>query len=54
MKRIIAISVAIIASGFLYPGSFMAAEKVVFEPVRAPSMGPENAPVTIIEIVDYM
>ena len=25
-----------------------------FEPVRAPSKGPENAPVTFIEIADFM
>ena len=32
----------------------LAAETVAFEPVRAPAMGPENAPVTIIEIADFM
>lgn len=32
----------------------MADESVSFEPVMAPSMGPDNAPVTIIEIADYM
>jgi len=32
----------------------MAAETVIFEPVRAPSKGPDNAPVTIIEIADFM
>lgn len=32
----------------------MAAERVEFKPVRAPSLGPDNAPVTIIEIADFM
>lgn len=32
----------------------LAAETVSFEPVRAPSKGPDNAPVTIIEIADFM
>jgi len=32
----------------------LAAETVKFEPVRAPSKGPDSAPVTIIEIADYM
>jgi len=31
-----------------------AAETVNFEPLRAPSKGPDNAPVTIIEIADFM
>jgi len=36
------------------PGSVMAIDKVNFEPARAPSKGPDNAPVTIIEIADFM
>ena len=40
---------------FLVPGNAVAAaETVVFEPVRAPAKGPDNAPVTIIEIADFM
>jgi len=31
-----------------------AAKTVNFEPVRAPSKGPDNAPVTIVEIADFM
>ncbi|UCF29821.1 MAG: hypothetical protein JSV26_06905 [bacterium] len=31
-----------------------AAEKVDFQPVRTPSMGPENAKVTVYEIADFM
>jgi len=38
----------------LMAGVALAAEAVDFEPVRAPAKGPENAPVTIIEIADYM
>ena len=30
------------------------AQKVEFEPVRAPSKGPDNAPVTVYEIADFM
>ncbi len=30
------------------------AENEVFEPVKAPSLGPEGAPVTIYEIADFM
>jgi hypothetical protein len=30
------------------------AEKVVFEPVRAPFVGPENAKVVVYEIADFM
>ena len=32
----------------------LAAETVDFQPVRAPSKGPADAPVTIIEIADFM
>jgi hypothetical protein len=35
-------------------GAAPAAEIVDFKPVRAPAKGPDNAPVTIIEIADYM
>ena len=38
----------------LIAGVALAAETVDFVPVRAPAKGPENAPVTIIEIADYM
>ena len=44
-----AVAVVLLFSSFVG-----AAEKVKLESVRAPSKGPENAPVTIIEIADYM
>jgi hypothetical protein len=34
--------------------SAASAQKVEFEPVRAPSKGPDNAPVTVYEIGDFM
>ena len=53
MKRVVFLSM-LVALTLLVSGLAMAAEKVVFEPVRAPSKGPDNAPVTIIEIADFM
>ena len=44
----------VIAVMLLFCTFVMAAEKVSLESVRAPSKGPENAPVTVIEIADYM
>jgi len=54
MKRFLVLMVLLAAvSLFLLP-AVMAEETVGFVPVRAPSMGPDNAPVTIIEIADFM
>jgi hypothetical protein len=36
------------------PGPVAGDDMVSFQPVRAPFKGPENAPVTIIEIADFM
>lgn len=44
----------VIATVLLYCVAGMASGTVNFPPVRAPSLGPDNAPVTIIEIADYM
>ena len=44
----------LLALFLLNAGVVLAAEVVKFEPVRAPSKGPENAPVTIVEIADFM
>jgi len=55
MRKIAAILIFLMLSVIIWaPGSSMAADKVNFEPVRAPSKGPDNAPVTIIEIADFM
>jgi hypothetical protein len=54
MKNRYLIFVAVVAAVILCSSFVAAAEKVKFEPVRAPSKGPEDAPVTIIEIADYM
>ena len=53
MKR----SAAVLASAltlFLILPALAAAEKVKFEPVRAPSKGPDGAKVTVYEIADFM
>lgn len=44
----------LLALFLLMTGVALAAQTVDFEPVRAPAKGSENAPVTIIEIADYM
>ncbi len=53
MKRSVILSV-MLALSMLMGTAVLAAETVSFEPVRAPSKGPDNAPVTIIEIADFM
>ena len=53
MSRYIFISFLLAFSMHL-TGVTLAAETVDFTPVRAPAKGPDNAPVTIIEIADYM
>jgi hypothetical protein len=53
MNRTVFLSV-LLALSFLTGTIALAAETVNFEPVRAPSRGPDNAQVTIIEIADFM
>jgi hypothetical protein len=54
MKARCSIFIPVMFALLLYSASGKAAGTVTLEPVRAPSMGPDDAPVTIIEIVDYM
>ena len=53
MKRAVFLSL-LLALVLLLAGTVAALETVDFTPVRAPAKGPENAPVTIIEIADFM
>lgn len=53
MNRFVPISFMLALSVLIGTFAF-AAQTVLFEPVRAPSKGPADAPVTIIEIADYM
>ena len=53
MRRVVPLFLLIAFS--MFAGDILlAADAAVFEPVRAPSKGPHNAPVTIIEIADFM
>ena len=53
MSRSVLLSIMVAV--FLLSGTAaMAAETVSFEPVRAPSKGPDKATVTVIEIADVM
>jgi hypothetical protein len=54
MKKLCTMFTVLVTATLLIAAMAMAAETVAFEPVRAPAMGPENAPVTIIEIADFM
>lgn len=54
MKGRSAIFTIVITAIIMFAGPVMAADTVSFEPVRAPSLGPGSAPVTVIEIADYM
>ena len=44
----------LLAFTLLVGSAAVAAQTANFEPLRAPSKGPDNAPVTIIEIADFM
>ncbi len=54
MKKTLVTLAVLMTMGLFAVPMAMAAETVVFEPVRAPAKGPDNAPVTIIEIADFM
>jgi hypothetical protein len=54
MKKLCTIFAVLMTLTLLVAAMATASETVAFEPVRAPAMGPENAPVTIIEIADFM
>ncbi len=55
MQKKLAVLFILAVSAFAWvPGIASSAETVSFQPVRAPSKGPDNAPVTIIEIADFM
>ena len=54
MRRLVILMVLLAALSLFSVPAAMAAETVNFEPVRAPSKGADNAPVTIVEIADFM
>jgi len=54
MRRLAILIVLLAALSLFSVTAAMSAETVNFEPVRAPSRGADNAPVTIIEIADFM
>ena len=54
MRRFVLVLVFTFAAAFLLIGPPARAEKVEFQPVRAPSYGTETAPVTVYEIADFM
>jgi hypothetical protein len=54
IKRCFWVHFLLVAIFLLYVGDLAASEKVNFEPVRAPAMGPEDARVVIYEIADFM
>lgn len=53
MGKYVVLSLLLVSSMFM-GSTVLAAETVSFEPVRAPSKGPDNAQVTVIEIADFM
>ena len=54
MRKLAVVLSVVMAATLLLVAIAAAADTVAFEPVRAPALGPENAPVTIIEIADFM
>jgi len=54
MKRFLILTVMLAVAFLFYVPGAMSADTVKFEPVRAPSKGPDSATVTIIEIADFM
>ena len=53
MRRNPVLATAVLAALFALP-ALAAAQRVAFEPVSAPSKGPENAKVTVYEVADFM
>lgn len=54
MKKWVLVLAVLMAMTVPAVAAEMSRETVTFEPVRAPSKGPADAPVTIIEIADFM
>ncbi len=54
MRRLGILMVLLAALSLFSIPAAMSAETVNFEPVRAPSKGADIAPVTIVEIADFM
>jgi hypothetical protein len=54
LRKITVLMALALCAGLLMAPTVFAADTVKFEPVRAPAKGPDNAPVTIIEIADFM
>jgi len=54
MRRGLLNGTLVLLAILLWFPSVVAAEHVEFKPFRAPSIGPEDAPVTVIEIADFM
>ena len=54
MRRLVNMAVLLAVASLFYVPAAMSADTVKFEPVRAPSKGPDSATVTIIEIADFM
>jgi len=54
MKYRFLLLATLLAAAVMVFASVAVAEKVEFNPVKAPSKGPDNASVTVYEIGDFM
>ena len=54
MRRLVILMLLLAVASLFSVTAAMSAETVNFEPVRAPSKGADNAPVTIVEIANFM